>query len=110
VRDFFCREYAGIWNPVHTERVVARDNALPDIVLHGTCTWAMAGQELVRRFADGDPEGLRRLAGRLHRMVIPGEEVHLEYAHNAASPRSVQFAVYNARGELAVASGIAQFA
>ncbi len=103
-------ECAGIWNPIHTERVVARGNALPDIVLHGTCTWAMAGQELIRRFAGGDPGGLCRLAGRFHGMVIPGEDVHLEYAHDAAFPRILQFAVYNARRELAIASGMAQFA
>ena len=34
-------ECARIWNPIHTEREVALAAGLPDIILHGTATWAL---------------------------------------------------------------------
>ncbi len=41
-------ECASIWNPIHTERAVALAAGLPDIILHGTATWALAGREVLR--------------------------------------------------------------
>jgi acyl dehydratase len=103
-------ECAGIWNPIHTERRVAQDKQLPDVILHGTCTWALAGIELIRRCAGGDPLRLRRLAGRFHGMVIPGTTIGLEYGAQPGELEKVQFTVTNARGELAVSHGVAEFA
>jgi len=40
-------ECADIWNPIHTEREVALAAGLPDIILHGTAIWALAGREVV---------------------------------------------------------------
>ncbi len=102
-------ECAGIWNPIHTERQIAREKQLPDIILHGTCTWALAGLELIRRCAEGDPQRLKRLAGRFHGMVIPGTTIGLEYGVDPDSPGTVQFSVTNAAGELALSHGIAEF-
>src|SRR6185295_9608589 len=34
-------ECARIWNPIHTDRAVARAAGLPDIILHGTATLAL---------------------------------------------------------------------
>jgi acyl dehydratase len=102
-------ECAGIWNPIHTERRIAQDKQLPDVILHGTCTWALAGMELIRRCAEGDPLRLKRLAGRFHGMVIPGTTIGLEYGIEPGSPGKVQFTVTNAAGELAVSHGLAEF-
>ena len=55
-------ECASIWNPIHTERAVALGAGLPDIILHGTATWALAGRELIRKRAGGDPTRLRLCA------------------------------------------------
>jgi len=103
-------ECAGIWNPIHTERQIAQKRQLPDIILHGTCTWALAGVELIRRCAEGDPRRLKRLAGRFHGMVIPGTTIGLEYGMEPGRPHLVQFSVANAVGELALSHGIAEFA
>ncbi len=35
-------ECARIWNPIHTDRAVALGAGLPDIILHGTATLALA--------------------------------------------------------------------
>lgn len=101
-------ECASIWNPIHTERAVAIAAGLPDIILHGTATWALAGREIVRLYCDGDPRRLRRLHGRFRAMVIPGTEISFEHA--LAADGSVRFAVRNDRGELAIAQGLAEVA
>lgn len=99
-------ECASIWNPIHTERAAARAIGLPDIILHGTCTWALAGQALVRALAGGDPRRLKRLAGRFKGMVFPGERLELDYGREAAGVW--QFAVRTPRGELALTHGVAE--
>ncbi len=101
-------ECARIWNPIHTERRVALAAGLPDIILHGTATWALAAREIVDRLAAGDPARLRRLSGEFRGMVIPGETIAFEAAR--AADGQVAFEVRNARGEPAVANGRALLA
>ena len=97
-------ECARIWNPIHTERAVALAAGLPDIILHGTATWALAGREIIRIYCDGDPRRLRRLHGRFRAMVIPGSEIRV--AHKSDG-ESVTFVVLNEDGELAISHGFA---
>ena len=99
-------ECSGIWNPIHTERRVAKSKGLPDIILHGTCTWALAAMETVRH-AGGDPARLRRFAGRFDAMVIPGTHIDISLAA-ANLADSLQFVVHNAEGALAIANGVAE--
>lgn len=98
-------ECARIWNPIHTERRVALAAGLPDIILHGTATWALACRELVARELDGDPRPLRRLAGSFRALVIPGAAVALRYAET--SPGRFAFEVLNEAGERAISDGLA---
>ena len=99
-------ECADIWNPIHTERQVALAAGLPDIILHGTASWALAAREIVRRRCDGDPTRLARLHGRFSAMVIPGTKITLEIGATGAGV--VPFAVRNADGDPALAGGIAE--
>ena len=103
-------ECAAIWNPIHTQQSAARAAGLPGIILHGTATWAMAGRELVRAYADGDPSRLRRLRARFRVPVVPGTTLTL--AHGAACPGDVHFTVAtaNPHGALALTDGYAHFA
>jgi acyl dehydratase len=95
-------ECASIWNPIHTERAVALSKGLPDIILHGTATWALAAQEVVRRCAGGDPTRLRRLGGHFKGAVIPGTTITIGMRGDGADPCGVQLEVRNARGEPAL--------
>jgi acyl dehydratase len=95
-------ECARIWSPIHTERRVALEAGLPDIILHGTATWALAAREIVDRFAAGDPLRLRRLAGQFRAQVIPGYTIVFEAGHAGAR---VDFIVRNEKGEPAIANG-----
>jgi acyl dehydratase len=98
-------ECADIWNPIHTERAVALAAGLPDIILHGTATWALAAREIVRRRCGGDPTRLKRLYGRFAAMVIPGSSIAVEVA--PAQHGAVSFTVRNESGETAIANGLA---
>ena len=61
-------ECARIWNPIHTDVAVARDAGLPDIILHGTATLALAVSGILRHTGT-DPRDVRRVTGRFTGMV-----------------------------------------
>ena len=61
-------ECARIWNPIHTDRAVARAAGLPDIILHGTATLALAVSRVLQHAA-ADPRAVRRVSGRFTGMV-----------------------------------------
>lgn len=100
-------ECADIWNPIHTERAVALSAGLPDIILHGTATWAIAGRELIHRCAGNEPRRLHRLAGRFAAMVIPGTSITLEYARAREGTGHIFFRICNSDGEAALSDGVA---
>ncbi len=99
-------ECAGIWNPIHSERRVALEAGLPDVVLHGVATWALAGREIVKAHAAGDPARLRRLRSRFKAFVIPGDPITL--CHGRGANGDVFFRVTNGWGEDALTDGYAQ--
>lgn len=98
-------ECASIWNPIHTERAFALASGLPDIILHGTCTWAMALQRLAAALGRADDLPFRRFAARFSRMVIPGHPVLLE--HSADIQDGASFVVRNHLGMPALTRGFA---
>ncbi len=103
-------ECARIWNPIHTERRVALEAGLPDIILHGTATWALAAGVLIHHCAAGDPTRLRRFIGRFTAMVIPGTTITVRCAQAQYGGSSVAFRVCNAEGAAAISGGVAVFA
>ena len=105
-------ECADIWNPIHTERRVALAAGLPDIILQGSATMAIAARELVNRVASGDPARLARLAGQFRAMVIPGRKSALSAPEPlpTSERRTIAFfEVLNSKGEPAVKGGTAVF-
>lgn len=100
-------ECAQIWNPIHTERTVALAAGLPDIILHGTATWAIAMSQLVNLCAGGDPTRLKRFSGRFAAMVIPGTTVTLKYGRPKSTTGTVPYIVCNAEGAPAISQGVA---
>ena len=70
-------ECARIWNPIHTDRAVALSAGLPDIILHGTATLALAVTEIVNKYAGGDPNRVARLGGRFAAMVLMPSTISL---------------------------------
>ncbi len=105
-------ECSGIWNPIHTERAYALGVGLPDIILHGTQTLALAIREVVARGAGGDPGRLRRVACRFGSMVVPDTTIRvLGRAHRGSDGQTVvAFTVENAAGQPAIRDGVAVLA
>lgn len=104
-------ECAGIWNPIHTERRVAQAAGLPDVVLHGTATWALAATEIIRLVAGGDAARLKRLQGRFGALVFPGTTVQLRLRTRPCGDRTeVSYSVLTAEGQPAIADGLALLA
>lgn len=98
-------ECASIWNPIHSERCFALAQGLPDVILHGAATWAMAGREIVAFYAGGDPARLKRLRAKFKSPVIPGHPITL--MHGAAEPGVAHFRVTNHQGDPALVDGFA---
>jgi acyl dehydratase len=103
-------ECAAIWNPIHTERRVALAAGLPDIIVHGTALWALAGREIVSAYGDRNPARLRRLCGRFSAMVIPGTAIIVRHGPSASKDGHIAYSVLNAAGETAVSGGYAVIA
>lgn len=99
-------ECADIWNPIHTEREVALAAGLPDIILHGTATWALAVREVIADQLGGMPERLARFTGRFTGMVIPGTEITVRHAMTDSGAR---YEVIAADGSKAISDGRALF-
>ena len=100
-------ECAGIWNPIHTERKVALRKGLPDIIVHGTCTWSVAAMHTLR-YAGGDASRMQRFAGRFEAPVIPGKDIQIDMSRDETNPNAILVAVKNAEGKLAIADGVAE--
>ncbi len=101
-------ECAQIWNPIHTERSHAIQDGLPDIILHGTCTWAMALQRLAARFAARSSSiPFRRFGARFSNMVVPGAPISLEHSVSGNASH-IAFTVRNSKSEIALSHGVAE--
>ncbi len=100
-------ECARIWNPIHTDLRIAREAGLPDLILHGTATLALAVSRIVALYANGDPRPVTRIAGRFKAMVLMPSEITLRVF--AREPyqggHAVFFDVTNAAGDPAISDG-----
>lgn len=65
-------------NPLHSEPGVARAAGFDRPILHGLCTYGIAGYALVAACCDFDPARLKSLFTRFSAPVIPGETVRVE--------------------------------
>jgi acyl dehydratase len=99
-------ECAAIWNPIHTEREVAISAGLPDIILHGTATWALAGLTIMRRYADSDSARVKRISGRFAGMVLPGDTITVRHAPLDGSGLTIGFEVLAGDGAAAITQGV----
>lgn len=69
---------AGDLNPLHIDPAVAAGAGFPRPILHGLCTFGIAGRALVTALCGGRPERLRRFDVRFSSPVFPGETIRVE--------------------------------
>ncbi len=65
----------GIVFPIHTSVRIAKETGLPDIVLQGTASLALAARQIINSECDGIPFALKEIACRFTGMVVPGNPV-----------------------------------
>ena len=87
-------ECARIWNPIHTDVAVARAAGLPDIILHGTATLALAVSRVLGHLA-ADPRAVREVSARFTGMVRLPSRLTVRAAEGAEGTGFV----FDARGE-----------
>jgi acyl dehydratase len=68
-------EASGDRNPIHVDDEAAKAVGLSGVILHGMCTMALCGRDVIDELAGGDPGRLRRLAVRFYRPVSPGNDL-----------------------------------
>lgn len=102
-------ECADIWNPIHTERTVASSVGLPNVILHGVATWALAGREILAEFADRDVTRLKRLRGRMAAMVIPGKPLTINMrTSKEEKTKKIWYGINTSDGAPAIREGYAE--
>ncbi|MDG1124358.1 MAG: MaoC/PaaZ C-terminal domain-containing protein [Pseudomonadales bacterium] len=100
-------ECARIWNPIHTDRKVALAAGLPDIILHGTATLALAVTRIIDERLGGDPTRVKRIGGRFATMVLMPSTIQLQLS--ASGDNHLSFQVLNEQGETAISKGFICF-
>lgn len=97
-------ECARIFNPIHTDAMVARAAGLPEIILHGTATLAMAISQIVDSEAGKDPTRVERIAGRFGAMVTMPSTLTVRVL--ARDGTVVFFELLSGEGRLAIRDGM----
>jgi acyl dehydratase len=69
---------SGDRNPLHADPVLAAKAGFARPILHGLCTFGIAGHALLRTLCDYRPERLMSLKGRFTAPVFPGETIMTE--------------------------------
>lgn len=64
---------SGDYNPLHSDPEAAARQGFPRPILHGLCTFGVAGHALVRSVCDYDADRLTEIGGRFSKPVYPGE-------------------------------------
>ena len=100
-------ECAHIWNPIHTDRAVALAAGLPDIILHGTATLALAVSGIINQSLNGNADRVRRLGGRFAAMVFMPSDIELQIGK--ADRGIIAFRVLNAQGQEAISQGFLSY-
>ena len=65
-------------NPLHASPEVAQGAGFPAPILHGLCSFGVAGWSVLRRVCGGDPARLREFNLRFSAPVFPGETLRTE--------------------------------
>ncbi len=101
-------ESARIWNPIHTDASVAEAAGLPAIILHGTATLALGVSAVIDAVADGNPERVRRIRGRMASMVLMPSTINVKVIDctTIEGQDIVRFQVVTTEGRPAIDQGL----
>jgi acyl dehydratase len=69
---------SGDYNPLHADPAYAKKAGFRMPILHGRCTFSVAGHALLRTCCGYDPARLKSMEGRFSSPVYPGETIRTE--------------------------------
>lgn len=69
---------SGDYNPLHVDPAVAAEAGFPRPILHGLCTFGVAGRAVLRTLCADAPERLKRFDVRFSSPVFPGETIEVD--------------------------------
>jgi acyl dehydratase len=69
-------------NPLHADPAVAKAAGFPRPILHGLCTFGVAGHALLKTYCGYDPARLSAMSVRFSAPVYPGETIRTEMWRN----------------------------
>lgn len=99
---------SGDTNPLHIDPKIAMAVGFDKPILHGMCTYGIAGRAVLKLCCDNDASRLRQLNVRFASPVYPGETLRTEIWHEAAG--KVAFRVKVVERDLVVLNnGYAEF-
>ena len=101
---------SGDHNRIHLDAEFAKAVGLPDKILHGLCTMAMATGAIVNEGLGGDPSRLKRAKVRFSKPVLMGDELTTTVWEVSKDDRDVVwgFEVTNQHGEPVITGGEVQ--
>jgi acyl dehydratase len=99
---------SGDYNPLHADPDFARKAGFTKPILHGRCTFSVAGHAILKTCCGYDPARLRSMEGRFSSPVYPGETIRTEIWQDGAV---VSFrSTVPARGVTVINNGRAEIA
>ncbi len=103
------RRYAaasGDFNPIHTNKFVAKLAGFDRPIAHGLCVMAMTVKELMAKYGQSDPSKLHRISLRFAKPVYPGRELTLKTLQDG---KGYRFGVELKPGTWAISHGEVEF-
>ena len=100
---------SGDYNPLHADPAFAKAGGFPRPILHGLCTYGVAGHALLRLLCDYDPTRLKRMDVRFSAPVYPGETIRTEIWREGAGRYGFRCRIVE-RDVIAINNGLAEAA
>lgn len=98
----------GDYNPLHIDPAVARAANFSTPILHGLCTYGVAGRALMAALCGNEPARIKRIDVRFSSPVYPGETIVTEIWREGAGQATFRASVAE-RNLLVLNNGYAEF-